>query len=587
MEWNDWNHDAFEEARARACPVFLLITASWCRWSRELEERVLGTPSVASFLAENFVQVQVDKDRRPDVESRYSQGGWPAIAYLDEGGEIIACDTFLEPDELLTKLRIVAEAYAVDRDTIRSTLRAANRGEATKSGELPVGPPQLTPRPNYGEVVSDIAEYLVESSDPIHGGWGKEHRFPHPEAIDFALVRWSETGDDRLRHLVTRTLRSMQAGEIHDSIDGGFYRYATSADWSTPHHEKVLDSNAARLACYLEGYQALGVDSFRVTSEGILRWMLGTLHDPATGAFRGSQDADASYAHLKSTEDRRAQGAPPCDPTIFTNWNAQAASALFKASVVLGDPRYGELAQGTIDFLLRELFDESAGMYHYFDGTYHLPGLLTDQAYMLRALVDAAQFRGEHDYLLPARKLADVIVKQLRRTDGAFDDVRHAAGAPGGLARRNRSLLENAIAAESIIRLGILLRDEDLRDLGQSALGTFAGEYQRYGPFMAGYGRAVDLLVHPPVHVTIVGPRNDGSTRALLEAARGPYVASRLIQVVDPDLDHGFLQQLQLPAPLGASPPARAYVQRGRESYAETSDPNRLPGLMLRIERAC
>lgn len=587
MEWNDWNRESLERARDRGCPIVLLITASWCRWSRELEDRVLGTPAVASFLDENFVKIHVDKDRRPDVDSRYSQGGWPAICYLDEEGELIAGETFLEPEELLAKLRIVAEAYATSRDSIRSSLRRPDDAGDPELGAGRGRAPRTESTPDYGEIVADIAESLVASSDPIHGGWGKEHRFPHPEAIDFALVRWSETGDDRLRHLVTRTLRSMQEGEIHDQVDGGFYRYATSADWSSPHYEKVLDSNAARLVCYLEGYQALGIDSFRRTAEGILTWMVETLHDPDTGAFRGSQDADASYAHLRSREARAERGAPPCDPTIFTNWNAQATSALFKASVVLGDPSYGELARGTLDFLLRELFDASVGMYHYFDGTYHLPGLLSDQAYMLRALVDAAQFTGEHDHLHPALELAGSILDQLRRPDGAFDDIRHISGAPGGLGRRNRSLLENAVVAESLIRLGALVRDEELQRAGSQALATFAGEYHRYGPFMAGYGRAVDLLVHPPVHVTILGSRDDGCTRALLEAARGLYVASRIVQVVDPQLDADFLNQLRLPAPVDGTPrTARAYVQRGRESYAETSDPGRLPGLMLRIERA-
>ena len=128
------------------------------------------------------------------------------------------------------------------------------------------------------------------------GGWGTQHKFPHPDAIDFALIRWSQTGDEAMRKLVTRTLRHMQEGEIHDRVEGGFYRYATQPNWSVPHHEKMLDSNAQRIYAYLEAWQALGEKDYLTTARRGLSWILETLHDEQTHAFMGSQDADAEYA---------------------------------------------------------------------------------------------------------------------------------------------------------------------------------------------------------------------------------------------------------------------------------------------------
>ena len=56
------------------------------------------------------------------------------------------------------------------------------------------------------------------------------------------------------------------------------------------------------------------------------------------------------------------------------------------------------------------------------------------------------------------------------------------------------------------------------------------------------------------------------------------------MQILDPERDRALLESFHLPSrPSGE--PAHAYVQRGRESYADTVDPLRLPALMTRIER--
>jgi uncharacterized protein YyaL (SSP411 family) len=232
--------------------------------------------------------------------------------------------------------------------------------------------------------------------------------------------------------------------------------------------------------------------------------------------------------------------------------------------------------------VLTEMFDERVGVYHYWDGTYHLPGLLTDQAYTLRALIDAAQYDGGERHLDAAQRIATIALETLRSDAGGFWDTRHDASARGSLRRRNTSLLENAVMAEALLRLSHFTRDEAWAKVARETLAAFATSYKSYGHFVAGYARAVDLVLHPPVHVTIVGPRERDDTRALQRAALAPYVSSRIVQILDPDRERAWLERVGLPHEGG---PSRAFVHRGRESYAETSDPQRLPALMTRIER--
>jgi uncharacterized protein YyaL (SSP411 family) len=586
MLWNEWGDTAFAIARERRVPVLLFVRAAWCRWSREMERKVFVDPRVARLLAERFVAVRVDKDRRPDIDARYSRGGWPTIAWLDDGGELLGADNYLEPDELVARLELVSESYARDRDTIRSRMTSTegeNPATAIRSegrARLPAIEPALSP-----QIVEQVTKTLFETADPVHGGWGREHKFPHPEALDFLLVRWSQTGDASILGLVRRTLRRMEEGEIHDKVEGGFYRYATQADWSGPNHEKMLDSNALRLHAYLEAYQALGEESFRKTARGILGWMQSTLLDRSTRAFRGSQDASPAYAHLATLAARRELGAPACDPTIFANWNAMAVSSLLKGAVVLDAPELRDQALATLDFLLEALYDGRTGVYHFYDGTFHLPGLLTDQAYVLRAMVDAVQLAGENRYLEKATHLAHLTIESHRSPAGAFYDTLHDPGARGGLRQRQLSILENAVMAEVLLRLSHLVRETGFADAARAALASFAGDYKRYGHFVAGYARAVDLLFNEPVHVTIVGPRASEATRVLRLAALKPYVASRIVQVVDPIDDAEILERFGLPGPRTLFEPARAYVHRGKGSYAETPDPARLAALMTRTEK--
>lgn len=580
MHWHDWSEEAFERARERGSLVLLFLRASWCRWCRELEERVLADAQVAERLA-SFVCVRVDKDRRPDIDTRYRRGGWPTLAVLDAEGEPLQTFNHIEVEDLC---RLLDRHIGGEQ---------ASEPEAEPAAEKRVAP---FPEP-YGtsaarrpatlslELVEDVTATLRATSDPVHGGWGTRHKFPHPEALHFMLERWSQTGDAQTLAVVTRTLRRMQEGEIFDRLEGGFYRYATQPDWSVPHHEKMLDSNAKRLQAYVEAYQALGEESFRDTAQGIARWMITTLLDESTGAFKSSQDADPTYARLSTREARRRRGAPECDPTIFTNYNANAVVALVKAALVLEEDSLRQQALTTMGFLMETMWDEREGMHHYWDGTYNLPSMLTDQATTLRALVEIAHSAGDNRWLERARRLADLTIEHLQAPDGGFYDTRFDPRARGGLRRRDTSILDNATLAEAFVRLGHMTRDEGLIDKGREVLSAFLGDYKRYGHHVASYARVVGLIIEPPVRIRIVGPRDADRTRALRLAALKPYVANRIVLTLDPEVDRALYERTHLPLP-SSQEGARAYVDRGQSSYAETSRPERLAALMARTERS-
>ena len=115
IAWQAWSHEAFDEARRAGKPVLLAISAVWCHWCHVMDETTYSDPRVMAAIAEGYVAVRVDNDRRPDVNRRYNMGGWPTVAFLTPDGEVLTGATYLPPDQLLDVLERVREYYAQPR----------------------------------------------------------------------------------------------------------------------------------------------------------------------------------------------------------------------------------------------------------------------------------------------------------------------------------------------------------------------------------------------------------------------------------------------------------------------------------------
>ncbi len=565
--WSTWDQGT-RKASAEGKVLLLFLVAPWCRFCREMEETTFSDPEVLGLIEESFVPVKVNADRRPDLDSRYNMGGWPTVAFLSPEGDLISGDTFLGPGSMRELLPKVLAFWKGHRDEIET--------EPVGRGELPHEIP-----PTFDQhIIEDIQARMLEKFDHRWGGWGEGQKFPHTESIDFAMIQYAKTGDHRMRDVVVKTLDNMMQGGIHDLVDGGFFRFSKTRDWRVPNFEKVLDSNAQRLRCYLEAWQLFGEPGYRKAAESILRWMCGIMYDEESGAFYGSCGDDPEYYALDA-EARRDRGSLSIDKTIYTNWNAMAVTALLKASTVLDRPDLLERATRTLDFLLRNLYFEEEGMYHYWDGTYHLPGLLTDQAYMIQALLTASQFTGDADLLLPAERIAEVLIETHRAPEGGFFDLGRQHDTRGALKKRNRSILENAVLAEALVRLAYLSKRDEFRDVARETLEAFTAQYKQYGYFVTGYARAIDLFLYEPLVVTVVGRRTSPDAKALRLAAQHGYIPTRIVQTLDPELDPILMKRSGY-EPTGK---ARAYLSLGKTTLGLFDDPEALSRRMKEVEQ--
>lgn len=572
IDWLPWEDSSFEKARALDKPVLLTIVASWCRFCRQLDETTFRDRNVVERVLNHYIAIRVDKDRRPDVNARYNCGGWPTIAFLTPAGDLIAGETFLTSAEILPILDRVAPFFHEHRGEIHA--RVEEIEEVRLRQQERRGHEQLNT-----DIIDFVASSIVESFDHVHGGFGNGSKFPHPEAIDFALAEYARHGNEQMREIVVKTLDAMARGEIYDSVEGGFFRYAQARDWRAPHTEKVLDSNATRARFYLEAFQLFGNVNYKKTAAETIAWLESRLLDSETNCFFGSQDADPEYYGLP-IERRRTRTSPRVDRTIYADWNAMAASTLLLASNVLGRADFADSARRTLHFLLDEMFDDRRGVYHYWDGTFHLPGLLTDQAYLLRLLTEATAHFGDSQYLTIAARLANIIKTRHHSPTGGFYDLSHDAAELKRPARRIRSILENSVIAEAFIKIGALTRDDSYIDSAREALKSFTHDYRQYGFYAAGYARAVDLLLHPPLLVTVVGGRKDSTAAALRIGALNCYIPNRVVDCIDPATDGERLEKAGLPR----RDRATAFISVGKSSYAEVTDADEIQSVLRMAE---
>ena len=302
IQWHEWGPEAFAAAQRDNKPMLLDIGAVWCHWCHVMDRESYDDPAIAAIVNEHFIAVKVDRDERPDIDSRYQaavqavsgQGGWPLTAFLTPDGKPFYGGTYFPPNDGYGRpsfrrvLLSIANAYkekhgeVVDQAAMVESTIAQSESFAGKDGQVSAG------------VIAAIQTSALRMFDPHNGGFGQAPKFSHPSALDLLIERYARTGDDNLRSLIVTTLEHMANGGVYDQLAGGFHRYSVDERWIVPHFEKMCYDNSELLKNYVHGYQATGSEFFADVARDIIRWMDEWLSDRERGGFYASQDADIS-----------------------------------------------------------------------------------------------------------------------------------------------------------------------------------------------------------------------------------------------------------------------------------------------------
>ncbi len=300
VDWYPWGDEALTRARIEDKPILLSIGYSACHWCHVMAHESFENEEIARLMNDNFVNVKVDREERPDLDMVYMEavqlitgrGGWPLTVFLTPEGKPFYGGTYFPPEDrhgmpgFPRVLRTVSDAYRNRRTEVEQAtqqiIAALNPKLSTHKGtEL------LTV-----DTISQSYSALKRDFDNTNGGFGSAPKFPQPLAVELLLRHYYRTRDKNALAMVTLTLEKMARGGIYDQLGGGFHRYATDSRWLVPHFEKMLYDNALLSQLYLHAYIVTGRPLFRRIAEETIDYVLREMISPE-GGFYSTQDADS------------------------------------------------------------------------------------------------------------------------------------------------------------------------------------------------------------------------------------------------------------------------------------------------------
>ena len=310
IDWYEWGDEAFARAQEQDKPILLDIGAVWCHWCHVIDRESYENSVIAKIINEHFVAVKVDRDERPDVDSRYQsaistisgQGGWPLTGFLLPDGRPFYGGTYFPPEDQFGRpgfrrvLLAVAESFKNKRAELQ---RAADSlADAVAQAEIFTGAHGAFD----ASVVDSQIKSLTQLFDIRNGGFGRAPKFFHCASVDLILEEYQRAasngdGPESGKHLLAMaetTLEKMARGGVYDQLAGGFHRYSVDEKWLVPHFEKMSYDNSELLKNYLHGWQVTRNPLLRQTAEGIIAWVNEVLSDQNQSGFFASQDADYS-----------------------------------------------------------------------------------------------------------------------------------------------------------------------------------------------------------------------------------------------------------------------------------------------------
>ena len=105
VDWYPWGAEALDLARREDRPIFLSIGYAACHWCHVMAHESFEDPATAALMNAHFVNIKVDREERPDLDSIYmaattalsGSGGWPMSVFLTPELQPFFAGTYFPP----------------------------------------------------------------------------------------------------------------------------------------------------------------------------------------------------------------------------------------------------------------------------------------------------------------------------------------------------------------------------------------------------------------------------------------------------------------------------------------------------------
>lgn len=472
VQWYPWGTEALEKARAEDKPIFLSIGYAACHWCHVMAHESFEDPEIAALMNKFFVNIKVDREERPDLDSIYmgavvamtGQGGWPMSVFLTPNGKPFYGGTYFPPSRRYNMpsfqevLRSIAKLWQDDREKLLHSGADITRHLQTAQN-LDLKQQDIDPAG-----LDQAAFRLAQSYDWDHGGWGKAPKFPQPMTIEF-LLRRASRGDHLARDMALHLLDAMSKGGMYDVIGGGFSRYSTDNRWLVPHFEKMLYDNAQLARVYLQAYMITGNSAYRQVCEATLDFIIREMQDPS-GGFYSSLDADSDgeegkyylwdINEIRTTLSSSEFSIHISDPVdFFISAYEIKPTGNFEGKTILQRSMKDEELMARFNLSVEQLTSGLREMHKALRAARNQrqrPGtddkvLVAWNALCLAAFAEAARYLHRDDYLAVARKNAAFLLENLYLGDRLYRSWRN------GTVRHNAYLEDYAALSLGLLAL--------------------------------------------------------------------------------------------------------------------------------------
>jgi uncharacterized protein YyaL (SSP411 family) len=301
VDWYAWGEEAFQRAKKEDKPIFLSIGYSACHWCHVMAHESFEDEEIAKIMNENFINIKVDREERPDIDDIYQKvsqiavgtGGWPLSIFLTPDQRPFYVGTYFPKYSRYgmpgfgTILNQLVEAYQSKKQEIHTATSEFMHALSHSAKDV-----QEKEENIERSIIDEAAVGLLQMGDPIYGGFGQAPKFPNASNLLFLLHYYDISGISRFKDFVMFSADKMAAGGIYDHLGGGFSRYSTDQKWLVPHFEKMLYDNALLTQLYAELYQVSGNIKYLKIVENILEYVIAEMTS-CDGGFYSAQDADS------------------------------------------------------------------------------------------------------------------------------------------------------------------------------------------------------------------------------------------------------------------------------------------------------
>ena len=516
LSWEEWSPAAFARAKQEKKFVILDLHAGWCHWCHVMDKTTYRDPRVLKLLAEKYVTVGVDQDARPDLSNRYEDYGWPATIVFDgDGNEIVKRRGYLPPDQMVSILQAI-----IDDPTPGPSVQAEK--VVTYAADAVISPEQRV----------ELEQAVLVGYDRKQGGWGVAQKYLYWDGVEFCLDR-AVNGNKDAEKMARDSMRLQL--QLIDPVWGGVYQYSAEGDWKHPHFEKIMQTQAQNMRIFARAYAQWKNPVDLKAARGIQRFVV-TFLTSADGGFYTSMDADlepgvhAEGYFKRGDAARRKKGIPRIDRHIYARENGWMIESLVALHGATGDAAALIQARRAAEWILANRARPDGGFRH--DEIDAAGPFLGDTLAMGRAFLALHAATGERAWLDLAQQAASFIATNFRAPSGAG----FVTGKPGSIPIPQAQFDENV----EMTRFANLLfhytgndADRELTGVGMRYLATPEITAPRRA-YVAGVLLAAAEIGGEPLHVTVVGPKGDAGSRALVRAALAIPNGYRQIEQWDP-----------------------------------------------------